>query len=167
MRSFLATLTVMSIATAGPAWGAPRGYDIVVYGGTSGGISAALQAARLGRSVILIEPGKHLGGMTTGGLGATDIGNKRAIGGISREFYQRLRAYYQDNANWKYEKPAEFKGTGQSPKEDAAWTFEPHVADQIYKNLIRDHQIPFVLGERLDLTKGVQNDGSRINAVTM
>src|SRR5689334_15704833 len=77
-----------------PARAAEREVDIVVYGGTSGGIAAAVQAARLGKSVVLIEPDKHLGGMTTGGLGATDIGNKAAIGGLSREFYQRLKKHY-------------------------------------------------------------------------
>src|SRR4029078_12637312 len=64
--------------------------DIVVYGGTSSGIVAAIQAKRLGKSVVLIEPSEHLGGLTTGGLGATDIGNKTAIGGLARDFYHRV-----------------------------------------------------------------------------
>lgn len=80
-------------------------YDIVIYGGTSGGISAAVQAARLGRSVVLIEPGQHLGGLTSGGLGATDIGNKKAIGGIAREFYRGVRRHYDHDASWKYDYP--------------------------------------------------------------
>ena len=63
-----------------------RSYDIVIYGGTSAGVAAAIQSSRMGKSVVLIEPSEHLGGLTTGGLGATDIGNKSAIGGISREF---------------------------------------------------------------------------------
>ena len=67
-------------------------YDVVVYGGTSGGVVAAVKAARMGKSVVLIEPSKHLGGLSSGGLGATDIGNKQAIGGMSREFYRRLGA---------------------------------------------------------------------------
>src|SRR5438132_8804150 len=97
---------------------APREYDIVVYGGTSGGITAAVQAARMGRSVVLIEPGKHLGGMTTGGLGATDIGNKGAIGGIAREFYRRVRRYYEDDAHWTRERRDQFQGRGHEPMED-------------------------------------------------
>src|SRR6266542_989890 len=79
-------------------------HDLVIYGGTSGGISAAVQAVRLGKSVVLIEPSKHLGGLTTGGLGATDIGNKAAIGGLAHEFYQRIKKHYEDEANWKQEK---------------------------------------------------------------
>ncbi len=72
------------VATKGPP------YDVVVYGGTSGGIVAAVQAAKMKRSVVLIEPSKHLGGLTSSGLGATDIGNKGAIGGLSRGFYRSI-----------------------------------------------------------------------------
>ena len=71
-------------------------YDIVIYGGTSGGIAAAIQGKRLGKSVILIEPGSRVGGLTTGGLGQTDIGNKQVIGGIAREFYQNIRKHYEN-----------------------------------------------------------------------
>ena len=69
-------------------------FDIVIYGGTSAGIAAAIQGSRMGKSVVLIEPSNRIGGLTTGGLGQTDIGNKQAIGGISREFYQNIKKYY-------------------------------------------------------------------------
>src|SRR5262245_551318 len=114
---------------------AEQEYDIVVYGGTAGGVTAAVQAARLGKTVVLLEPGRHLGGMTSGGLGATDIGNKAAIGGLAREFYQLIRKHYADDANWKYEKRADFQGRGHEPNEDAAWTFEPHVAEKVCHDL--------------------------------
>src|SRR5947207_15971473 len=96
MRTLLAAVVFF----AAHARAAEPEYDIVVYGGTPGGLSAAIQANRLGKSVVLIEPGPYLGGMTTGGLGATDIGNKGAIGGLSREFYKRIRKYYADDAHW-------------------------------------------------------------------
>ena len=67
--------------------------DLVIYGRTSAGISAAIQTSRLGKSVILIEPTNRLGGLTTGGLGQTDIGNKQVIGGIAREFYQNIKKH--------------------------------------------------------------------------
>src|SRR5262245_27606172 len=108
MRRVLAALLVL----AAQAGAAERDYDIVVYGGTPGGISAAVQAVRLGKSVVLIEPGKYLGGMTTGGLGATDIGNKGAIGGISREVYQRVSKYDADDAHWTRERRGHFKAGG-------------------------------------------------------
>ena len=77
-------------------------YDLVIYGGTSAGIAAAIQGARMGKNIVLIEPTKRIGGLTTGGLGQTDIGNKQAIGGISREFYQNVKKYYQNPENWKF-----------------------------------------------------------------
>ena len=70
--------------------------DVIIYGGTSAGISAAIQSARLGKSVVLIEPTNRLGGLTTGGLGQTDIGNKQVIGGIAREFYRNIKKHYED-----------------------------------------------------------------------
>ncbi|HVX62541.1 MAG TPA: FAD-dependent oxidoreductase, partial [Pirellulales bacterium] len=79
---------------AWPAIAAAETFDVVIYGGTSGGVTAAVQAAKMGKRVALIEPGKHLGGLTSGGLGATDIGNKGAIGGLSREFYRRIGRHY-------------------------------------------------------------------------
>jgi hypothetical protein len=161
------TLPVLLALTLVPftARAADREYEVVVYGGTSGGVSAAVQAARLGKTVALIEPGKHLGGMTSGGLGATDIGNKAAIGGIAREFYRRVRKHYEGDAAWTQERRADFQGRGHEPKEDTAWTFEPHVAEQIYGEFIREHKIPVVLGQRLDLARGVTKDGPRIVSV--
>ncbi|MGH7171519.1 MAG: FAD-dependent oxidoreductase [Gemmataceae bacterium] len=150
-----------------PVGAAERAYDLVVYGGTPGGVTAAVQAARMGKTVVLIEPGKHLGGMTSGGLGATDIGNKRAIGGIARDFYRRVRRHYQDDTNWKYEKRVDFKGRGHDRGEDTAWTFEPHVAELIFNALVREHKVPVVLGQRLNRKDGVRKDGPRLVSIAM
>ncbi|HOF21637.1 MAG TPA: FAD-dependent oxidoreductase, partial [Bacteroidales bacterium] len=99
----LPLILVLLAAITGRCTGPDRQqkYDVVVYGGTSAGVSAAIQTSRMGKSVVLIEPSERLGGLTTGGLGATDIGNKQAIGGISREFYRNIKTYYEDEANWK------------------------------------------------------------------
>ncbi|HEV7222370.1 MAG TPA: FAD-dependent oxidoreductase, partial [Pirellulales bacterium] len=121
-------------------------FDVVVYGGTSGGVAAAVQAARMGKRVVLIEPGKHLGGLTSGGLGATDIGNKGAIGGISREFYRRVGRHYG---------------------KDEAWTFEPHVAERIMDEFVREAKVEVVRNERFDLSGGVKKQGLRIESVRM
>jgi 2-polyprenyl-6-methoxyphenol hydroxylase-like FAD-dependent oxidoreductase len=86
MRSLC--LAILSLLSAAPLSAQERTYDIVIYGGTSSGIAAAVQAVRMGKSVVVIEPTDRVGGLTTGGLGQTDIGNKAAIGGIAREFYQ-------------------------------------------------------------------------------
>ena len=143
--------------------------DIVVYGGTSGGVVAAIQAKRSGKSVTLIEPSRCVGGLTTGGLGATDIGNKRCIGGISREFYQRIFDYYNDSSHWKQEtREAYFKGrTRNSENEKTMWTFEPSVATLVYMQMLADAKIEVVFGERLDLKKGVIKDGTNIKKIVM
>ena len=85
-------------------------YDIVVYGGTSGGVMAAVQAARMGKKVVLIEPGVHLGGLTSGGLGWVDVGNPKTIGGLAREYFHRVWKHYQDDAAWKWEKKHKMQG---------------------------------------------------------
>lgn len=152
-------------------------YDVVIYGGTSAGIAAAVQVKRMGGSVVVIEPGKRIGGLTTGGLGQTDIGNKAAIGGIAREFYQRVRKHYEQPANWKWQRPEEYRDGGQTKsgaREDTMWTFEPSAALSIMQDLVREYEIPVVYAERLDRIKrsdatsrvqGVTIDGKRIVAI--
>lgn len=146
--------------------------DVVVYGGTSGGVAAAIQTAREGRTVVLIEPTKFLGGLTTGGLGATDIGNKKAIGGLSREFYAEVFKHYADAGQWRDQTRAEYyakKPHGNAADEGTMWTFEPHVATAIYDAMIKaaGPKLTVVFGERLDLKKGVVKDGIRIVKIVM
>ena len=92
--------------------------DVVVYGSTPAGIVAAIQLRELGRNVLLLEPSGHLGGMTTGGLGATDIGNKQVIGGMAREFYQRVLRYYASESAWRFQKRSDYKGAHQKPNQN-------------------------------------------------
>src|SRR5215217_7968064 len=106
----------------------PADYDVVVYGGTSAGIAAAVQATRMGKSVVVVSPDKHLGGLTSGGLGWTDSGNKEVIGGVSREFYRRVKKHYDRPEAWVHQKPAEYSHYRKD--DDAMWVFEPHVAEQ-------------------------------------
>jgi hypothetical protein len=141
-------------------------YDVGIYGGTSAGIASAIQTARMGKSVVLIEPSQHLGGLTSGGLGFTDSGNKAAVGGISREFYQRIKKYYEQPEAWKFEKRDANKSFRAG--EDAMWTFEPKVAEKIYRDMLAEHKIVPVMGERLDRTKnGIVLDGKRIVSIKM
>jgi predicted NAD/FAD-dependent oxidoreductase len=137
-------------------------YDIVIYGGTSAGVAAAIQATRMNKSVVLLEPGTRLGGLTSGGLGQTDIGNKQAIGGISREFYGRVAKHYSDPAAWRWQKREEYRDSGQTrtdADEAAMWTFEPGVALKIFNAMITEAKIPVVYRERIDLKRGVGNRG--------
>jgi hypothetical protein len=171
MRLSLCVLCVLlfNAPAASPASAKEPLYDVVIYGGTASGVVAGVQVRRMGKTAIVIEPGQHLGGLTSGGLGATDIGNKGAIGGISREFYQRIKQHYADAANWKYERPEEYRsGRGSElGQEDAMWTFEPHVAEKILRDFCRDAKLEVVHGQRLDLKRGVEMAEGRIVSIRM
>ncbi len=145
-------------------------YDICIYGATSGGIAAAIQATRMGKSVILLEPNQHIGGLTTGGLGQTDIGNKQAIGGISREFYQNIKAYYAKPENWATQSPEEYIDGGQTRTkkgEDAMWTFEPSAALEVYEQMIAENNIKLEKGKRLNRADGVEMEAGEIKSISM
>lgn len=145
-------------------------YDIVIYGGTSAGIAAAIQSSRMGKSVILIEPSSRIGGLTTGGLGQTDIGNKQVIGGISREFYEGLKKYYDEPANWKWQTSQEYRDGGQTRTaegEDAMWTFEPSAALKVYETMMKPENITLVYNQRLNREGGVKKQGQNIVEIEM
>ena len=141
--------------------------DIIIYGGTSAGVTAAVQARRMGKSVILIEPSSHIGGLTTGGLGATDIGNKNVIGGLSREFYQQVAQHYQKDESWVHETREQFfsnrsKRTTEKEilgPEGTMWTFEPKVASAIFERFLTEQKIPVHRNERL---QEVLKEGAKI-----
>ncbi|HEX7859076.1 MAG TPA: FAD-dependent oxidoreductase [Verrucomicrobiae bacterium] len=146
-------------------------YDLVVYGGTSAGVISAVQARRMGKSVILVCPDRHLGGLTSGGLGFTDTGDKSVIGGLSRDFYHRVWKHYQDPGAWKWQKREEYGNKGQgTPAIDGAqrtmWIFEPHVAEKVFEDFVREYEIPVHRGEWLDRKSGVKKNGGRIASIT-
>lgn len=146
-------------------------FDIVVYGGTSAGISAAIQASRMGKTVVLIEPTNRIGGLTTGGLGQTDIGNKQAIGGIAREFYQNIKKYYEQPINWVWQKREEYRDGGQTRTdsgEDAMWTFEPSAALKVFHQMLEpEKNITLVYNQRLNRKNGVVKKKGHIISITM
>ena len=141
-------------------------FDVCVYGATSAGVMAAIQSARSGKSVILLEPGSHVGGLTSSGLGFTDSGDKAAVGGLAREFYRHLKKHYDDPTAWKFERANQYKG--YRPADDAQWTFEPHVAEKILRAMLAEHKIQVVFGEALDRSAaGIALDGQRIASIRM
>ncbi|MBC8355727.1 MAG: FAD-dependent oxidoreductase [Planctomycetes bacterium] len=142
-----------------------RTYDVVVYGGTSSGVAAAVQCERMGKSTIVIEPGKHLGGLTSGGLGMTDSGNKAVIGGIAREFYQRVKKHYDDPASWQHERRDGY--SRYRAADDAMWTFEPQVAETIFEKLVSEHEVPIAREQRVNRDAGVRMTNDRITSITM
>ena len=147
-------------------------YDVVVYGGTSAGVIAAVQAKKMGKSVVIVCPDKHLGGLSSGGLGFTDTGDKSVIGGLAREFYHRVWKHYQEPGGWKWQKRDEYGNKGQgTPAIDGAqrtmWIFEPHVAERVFEDLIKEHAIPVHRDEWLDREKGVTKENGRIRSIRM
>lgn len=147
-------------------------FDVVVYGGTSAGVIAAVQAKKMGKSVVVVGPDKHLGGLTSGGLGYTDTGNKAVIGGLARDFYHRLWTHYNSDAAWRWQKKSEYGNKGQgTPAIDGVqrtmWIFEPHAAEKVFEDLVREHGITVHRDEWLDRANGVRKTGARIASITM
>ena len=197
-RVWRAAMVAVCFSLATPAARAAE-FDLVVYGGTSAGVIAAVQAKKMGKSVVIVGPDKHLGGLSAGGLGFTDTGNKAVIGGLAREFYHRVWSHYDKPAAWNWQKREEYGNKGQgTPAIDGTqrtmWIFEPHVAEQVFDDLVREHKIPVHRDEWLDRSQiqarsaskcispnalacasslycaraaGVKKQGSRIESITM
>ena len=139
MTTILGILFLWALAAA-PV---PHRSDVVVYGGTAGGVIAAVSAAREGLDVTLVTPDKHLGGMVSGGLGWTDYGKKPVIGGYSLEFFERV---------------------GRKYGRDIEWHFEPHVAEAVFDDMVKEAGVRVIHG-RLREKQGVVRSGSTITAI--
>ena len=139
-------VVALAAVPAGQRGAPPPPYDLVVYGGTAGGVITAVAAAREGLNVALVEPGRHLGGMVSGGLGWTDYGRKEVIGGYSLEFFERVGA--------KYGRPIE-------------WHFEPHVAEAVFNDLVKEAGVRVILEQRLREKGGVRKSGTRVSDIVM
>jgi hypothetical protein len=163
-------LILISFLEMGFLQAKPR-FDIVVYGATSAGIATAIQGSRMGKKVMLIEPSTRIGGLTTGGLGQTDIGNKQAIGGISREFYQNIKRFYTQPENWKWQSRESYKDGGQtrsSANEDAMWTFEPSAALRVFEEMLsKEKNITIAYHQRLNRENGVVLINKTIQSIRM
>jgi len=145
--------------------------DVIVYGGTSAAITSAMQVIRMGKSVIIVSPDKHLGGLSSGGLGFTDTGDKSVIGGLAREFYHRVFLHYQTDDAWRWQKISEYGNKGQgTPAIDGAertmWIFEPHVAERVFEDFVKENNIIIHRDEWLDRGKGVAKKNGIISSIT-
>ena len=147
--------------------------DVIIYGGTSAAVTAAVQVSRMGRSVIVVSPDKHLGGMSSSGLGFTDTGNKEVIGGLAREFYQLIYDHYQKPESWNWQKQSDYGNRGQgNPAIDGdkrtQWIFEPHVAEEAFEKMVSDNKISIFREEWLNRESGViKKDGKIISIETL
>ncbi len=147
-------------------------HDVVIYGGTSAAVIAAVQVTKMGKSVVIVCPEKHLGGLSSGGLGFTDTGDKSVIGGLARDFYHRIWQHYGQPGAWVQQKKEDYGNVGQgTPAMDGAnrtmWIFEPHVAEQVFEGYVKEFKIPVVRDEWLERQKGVNMEGTRIVSITM
>lgn len=142
--------------------------DLCVYGGTSGGVIAAVQAARLGKTAVIVEPGRHLGGMTSGGLSWTDVGNSdrvAAVGGMAREVYERIGAHYGQKPGTAFDAPtkAEQVRKGVDFEKPPSLAFEPGVAEQVFVEMAREAKVPVHFAQRLT---GVRKEGARLHEIS-
>ncbi|MCL5128533.1 FAD-dependent oxidoreductase [Algibacter sp. L4_22] len=146
--------------------------DVIIYGGTSAAITTAVQLKRMHKSVLIVCPEKHIGGLSSSGLGFTDLGNKEVIGGISKEFYTSVYNHYQDEAAWNWQPRNEYgnEGQGTTAIDDdlkTMWTFEPHVAENIFEKMVTDNDIKVIRNKWLDRDNGVELLDGKIVSITM
>ena len=145
--------------------------DVIIYGGTAAAVTAAVQVSKMGKSVIIVSPDTHLGGLSSGGLGFTDTGNKSVIGGEAREFYHRVYLHYQQPGAWQWQQQSEYGNKGQgTPAMDGTertmWIFEPHVAEQVFEDFIKENNIKVYRNEWLNRTTGVSKKAGKISSIT-
>jgi hypothetical protein len=141
-------LSVVAVGSSGARHGAEarHAFDVIVYGGTAGGVIAAVAAAREGLNVAVVTPDAHLGGMVSGGLGWTDYGKKEVIGGYSLEFFERVGK--------KYGRPVE-------------WHFEPHVAEEVFDELVKESRVRLFANRRLREKDGVRKSSDTLTEIVV
>ena len=169
-KRFIRTISFLSIVFL-ISKGETKKFDIVIYGGTSAGIAAAVQAKKMQKSVVVVSPDLHLGGLSSSGLGWTDSGRKEAIGGLAREFYHRVWRHYQSVDSWRWQEMDEYGNRGQgTPAIDGdkrtMWIFEPHVSEQIFDAWVKENEIEVVRNEWLDRERGVEKINGTLRAIT-
>lgn len=171
--SFVSSLVLwllLSPVTSSAHLAPVRRADVIIYGGTCAAVTAAVQVKKMGQTVLIVSPDKHLGGLSSGGLGFTDTGNKEVIGGLAREFYQRLYQHYQQDASWKWQKKDEYGNKGQgTPALDGTnrtmWIFEPHAAEKVFEDFVRENGLTVYRNEWLDRSaKGVTKKAGAIQS---
>lgn len=164
---FLITISQVGFTTA---FAQSYEADVIVYGGTCAAVTAAVQVIKSGKTVLVVSPDKHLGGLSSGGLGFTDTGNKSVIGGLAREFYHRVYQHYDKPEGWHWQKKEEYGNKGQGTvamdgAERTMWIFEPHVAEQVFEDFVKENNIKIYRDEWLDRSKnGVQKNKGRISS---
>ena len=142
---------LLFLLPAGLLLAQPAAFDLVVYGGTAGGVITAVSGARMGLKVALLEPRRHIGGMVSGGLSRTDVGRREVIGGYALEFYYRAGKVYDMSQHLQ----------------DIAWLPEPKVAETIFRQWLREAGVTVLFEHRLREKDGVRKDNGRVVSIAM
>jgi hypothetical protein len=168
--AFLGAAALTGVVAAIPRTSTVRS-DLIIYGSTVAALTAAIQARRMGASVIIVSPEPTLGGMTTSGLGWTDIKFADAIGGLAREFYERLYNHYTTESAWispadrmQYEKVLAQPGPVIAHDSRTFWNFEPSAASAVLETWLSEIDVRVVY-QRLDRGRGVSVNSNRIDAI--
>lgn len=142
--------------------------DVCVYGGSSGAVASAVQAARQGKRVVLLSPDLWFGGLSSNGLGWTDIGDPGAIGGLAREFYTRIYNYYLNDSAWATETRSAYISRSSIDPDTARkmmFTFEPKIARRIFEDLLAESGVTVVRARLKRASGGVKREGHRIKEI--
>jgi hypothetical protein len=171
MRHLSLCLLLLLFAVPANTQTANQQYDLVIYGGTAAAVTAAVQAKLMGKTVVIVSPDKHLGGLSSGGLGFTDTGNKAVIGGLARDFYHRIWEKYNRPETWQWEKREQYGNKGQGTpaidgEQRTMWIFEPHIAEQVFEDIIKEYKILVYRDQWLNRQTGVKKSGGRIASIT-
>jgi hypothetical protein len=169
IRTLRAKLSLLVSLVAGLGAARAETYDVVVYGGSSAGVIAAVQAARMGKATLLISPTHHIGGMTASGLGTTDTGNAGTIGGLAYVFYASVDRAYHDGepASPSVVASKAHAAVTNGPMNGVTFDFEPHVAEAVFWAMLENSGASCLLDEPLDRANGVIKTGRRITSLQM
>lgn len=149
-------------------------YDICVYGESASGVIAAIQGARSGKKVVLISKNNHVGGLATSGLTATDMNRNDLIGGITKEFYNKLYKYYLQPEVWRNQDRESFMTStlkrtykGKNDERQIQWVYESSVAEKIMLDMLKEAGVEILFNSRLDLNKNAQKEENRIKSISL
>lgn len=168
----LILIMASAVAMALPSFGKTLKCDVCVYGGTAGGVMSAVQAARMGSSVVLVSECSHVGGMATSGLTATDINKHLAVGGLAEEFYREIYSYYMNDSAWRNQTRDEFMEStrkrtfsGKNDGRKMQWVYESGVGEDIMRRMLDDAGVRVVYGHRIEGPEAVSMRGKGIRSL--
>lgn len=149
-------------------------FDICIYGESAAGVMAAIQSARLGKKVVLVSKHRHVGGLVTAGLTATDMNRNDMVGGLTREFYQKIYQYYSDSSVWKNQDREAFfikslkrTYTGKNDERKMQWVYESKVAEKIMLNMMKQAGVILWINEQLAVANAVKKNAQQITGIRM